>query len=74
MSLLGKFTKKDLPKKQSFDLPQSLIDLFDSYISYGKEKGIEIDKNELAVLCFNETFSKEKDFQNWLKTNVQKAS
>lgn len=74
MSLLGKFTKKDLPKKQSFELPQSLINLIDSYIGYANEKGIEINKNELAVLCFNETFVKEKDFQNWLKTNVQKAS
>ena len=74
MSLLGKFTKKDMPKKQSFELPQSLIDLIDSYIEYANEKGIEIDKNELAVLCFNETFAKEKDFQNWHKTNIQKAN
>ena len=73
MSLLGKFSKKDLQKKQSFDLPQSVIELVDSYVAFGNEKNIEIDKNELAALCFTDTLSREKDFQSWLKNNAPKA-
>ncbi|HRH40468.1 MAG TPA: hypothetical protein PKY82_02400 [Pyrinomonadaceae bacterium] len=73
MSILGRFSKKDLPKKQSFDLPQSVIDLIETYIKFGAEKGIEVDKNELAALCFTDTLSREKDFQSWLKNQTPKA-
>lgn len=73
MSLLGKFSKKDLPKKQSFELPQSVIDLIEAYVKFGAGKNIEIDKNELAALCFTDTLSREKDFQTWLKNQTPKA-
>ncbi len=66
-TFLDRFTKKDLKRKQSFELPESVIDLINDYSGYGKSRDVEVDSNQLVAEAVKDFLARDREFQAWRK-------
>ncbi len=66
-TFLDRFTKKDLKRKQSFELPESVIDLINDYSGYGKSRDVEVDTNQLVAEAVKDFLARDREFQAWRK-------
>ncbi len=66
-TFLDRFTKKDVKRKQSFELPASVIDSISDYADYGKERDVEVDSNELVAEAVKDFLARDREFQMWRK-------
>ncbi len=66
-TFLDRFSKKDLSRKQSFELPESVLDAISDYARYGKSGGVEVDTNQLVSEAVRDFLGRDRIFQSWRK-------
>ncbi len=64
-TFLDRFTKKDLLRKQSFELPESVLDSINDYSGYGKSGGVDVDTNQLVSEAVKDFLGRDRKFQAW---------
>ena len=64
-TFLDRFTKKDLLRKQSFELAESILDSISDYSRYGKSGGVEVDTNQLVSEAVKDFLGRDRKFKAW---------
>jgi hypothetical protein len=70
-TFLDRFSKKDLSRKQSFELPESVLDASSDYARYGKSGGVEVDTNQLVSEAVRDFLGRDRIFQSWRKESKE---
>lgn len=70
-TFLDRFSKKDLSRKQSFELPESVLDAISDYARYGKSGGVEVDTNQLVSEAVRDFLGRDRIFQSWRKESKE---
>ncbi len=70
-TFLDRFSKKDLVKKQSFELPVSVLDAISDYARYGRSGGVEVDTNQLVSEAVRDFLGRDRIFQSWRKDSKE---
>ncbi len=70
-TFLNRFSKKDLFKKQSFELPESVLDAISDYARYGKSGGVDVDTNQLVSEAVRDFLGRDRIFQAWRKESKE---
>ena len=70
-TFLDRFSKKDLSRKQSFELPESVLDAISDYARYGKSGGVDVDTNQLVSEAVRDFLGRDRIFQSWRKDSKE---
>jgi hypothetical protein len=70
-TFLDRFSKKDLSRKQSFELPESVLDAISDYARYGKSGGVDVDTNQLVSEAVRDFLGRDRKFQAWRKDSKE---
>jgi hypothetical protein len=70
-TFLDRFSKKDLSRKQSFELPESVLDAISDYARYGKSGGVDVDTNQLVSEAVRDFLGRDRIFQSWRKESKE---
>ncbi len=70
-TFLDRFSKKDLSRKQSFELPVSILDSINDYARYGKSGGVDVDINQLVSEAVRDFLGRDRIFQTWRKESKE---
>lgn len=72
-TFLTRFAKKETLKKQSFELPQPLLDSIEDYCAYAGLNDVKVDRNEIAAESIKDFLLRDSGFQSYLRTKADQA-